>query len=343
MAYKGVVEDMRRCARLQLPSQVPVVCTGEEFDVRLGGVLYEDYCQNADLMAKVQISAVERMDYDWAWLQVDDCIEFEVLGVSTRGSGNILRATCDYLAPTPQTLKSLRQPDPHQDGRMPVLLEAISRIKSHFGDRLCVCGRTAAPFSSVCLLYGLDATMFLLIDNPQLLRDTMEFFVELQTAFGLAQIEAGADALWFGDCLASSHLLSPVYYREFAAEPARRVSENYQQAGALVVMHASEEGDSLPIMAELGFSALSSGPGIDITKAAEICRGKCCFMGNLDPINVLQRGAVEQVKKETARLMTVGKTLGGGYIFNMGEMTPRDTPVENMQAAIQTAKSMARY
>jgi len=195
----------------------------------------------------------------------------------------------------------------------------------------------------VCLLYGLDAAMLLLIDNPRLVRDTMDFFVELQTRFGLAQIEAGADAIWFGDCLASSHMLSPAHYRDLAAEPARRVSENYKQAGGLVVMHASEEGASLPIMAELGFSALSSGPGIDIAQAAEVCRGKCCFIGNLDPINVLERGSVEHVVRETARLMRVGKTLGGGYMFNMGEMTPRDTPIENIRAAIQTAKSMAKY
>ncbi len=343
MAYRGVVEDMHKCARLERPGRVPVVCTGEEFDVRVAGVVYEDYCQNAEVMAGVQISAVERMDYDWAWLQVDDCIEFEVLGVGTKGGGNILRATCDYLPATRDTLSRLRQPDPRKDGRMPVLLDAISRIKSHFGDRLCVCGRTAAPLSSVCLLYGLEPAMLLVVDAPQLLRDTMEFFVELQTTFGLAQIEAGADAIWLGDCLASSHMLSPAHYREFAAEPARRVSGAYQKAGALAIMHASEEGGSLPAMAELGFSALSSGPGIDITEAVEVCRGKCCYIGNLDPIGVLGRGTVEQVKKETARLMKVGKSLGGGYIFNMGEMTPRDTPIENMLAAIRAAKSLAEY
>ena len=108
-------------------------------------------------------------------------------------------------------------------------------------------------------------------------------------------------------------------------------------------MHASEEGGSLPIMANAGFSALSSGPGIDLAQTAEICRGKCCVCGNLDPINILANGTVEQVRHETTRLMLIGKALNGGYCFNMGEMTPRETPIENMAAAIQTAKNLAEY
>ena len=32
-------------------------------------------------------------------------------------------------------------------------------------------------------------------DDPQLLKDTMRFFYDVQTEFGLAQFEAGADAV----------------------------------------------------------------------------------------------------------------------------------------------------
>ena len=180
MAYAGVMEDIRKAVRLEKPNRLPVFACSEEFDVRMAGECYETYSNDAKVMAKCQIEAIKKYDYDWAWLQVDDCIEFEVLGVGCKGGGNILPATCDYLPPTEETLKGLKMPDPEKDGRMPILLEAISRIKEELGDTVCVTGRVAAPFSSVTLLYGMTETSMLMYDNPALIHETNKFFVELQ-------------------------------------------------------------------------------------------------------------------------------------------------------------------
>jgi uroporphyrinogen decarboxylase len=87
----------------------------------------------------------------------------------------------------------------------------------------------------------------------------------------------------------------------------------------------------------LGADVLSVGPGIDIAEAKKATSGKVALMGNLDPINVLERGTPEQVSAEAARIMRIGKD-GGGYIFDTGEMVPRDTPEENMRAMIRSAR-----
>ena len=337
MAYQGVLDDIRKCVKLQKPARVPIFACSEEFDVRMSGITYEEYCQNPQKMAMAQIAAVERFDYDWAWLQVDDCIMFEPLGVGVKGDGNILRATYDYLPATFETLKKLKVPNPEKDGRLPVLLEAIAKVKAKFGDTLCVCGRTEAPFSSAGLLYGLENAMMLIYEEPNLLRETMEFFVEAQTRFGLAQYNAGADALWFGDCNASSHLLSPKFYEEYAFEPAKRCTKSYTDAGGLVFYHASEEGASHSVMTKLGVSALTSGPGRDTESGLGVMKDKVCYLGNLDPIHVLQNGTKEKVMAEAIRIMELGKKQNG-FIFNSGEMIPRETPVENMEAMVQTAK-----
>jgi MtaA/CmuA family methyltransferase len=232
-------------------------------------------------------------------------------------------------------------PDPYKDGRMPALLDAIHRVRERFGETVCVTGRTAAPFSSVGLLYGLQELMLMPHTNPELLRETLEFFVEVQSRFGKAQIEAGAHAIWFGDCNASSHLISPATYSQWAFEPAKRVTENYVKAGGLVFYHASEEGKSLPAMTELGISALSSGPGIDVREALDVTRGKVCFVGNLDPVNVLMNGTPEDVTRETIRIMEAGRQ-SPGFIFNAGEMIPRDSPEQNMRAMVTTARAYGK-
>jgi len=338
MAYKGVLEDIRKCVNLQKPDRVPVFALSEEFDVAESGLIYNDYNRDAKLMADCQISAIKRMDYDWAWLQVDDCIEFEVLGVGTKGEGNILPATCDYLPATRNTLENLKMPNPKKKGRMPVLLEAIERIKDEFGDTVCVTGRTAAPFSSVTLLYGITETLMLMFDDPKLVADTIKFCTELQVMWGTAQIEAGADALWFGDCNASGHLISAEHYEEFVFDSVKECAKVYQDAGAFTMYHASEHSiEHLKLQAKTGVSAVSIGPGRDIGEAKEAIGSDVCIIGNVDPIVILLEGSPEQVYNESKRVMNIGKE-NGGYLFNSGEMIPRDTSDENMRAMISAAR-----
>jgi uroporphyrinogen decarboxylase len=339
MAYKGVLDDVRRAVAMQRPKELPVFICSEEMDVRVCGSRYDRYNSDPDEMARVQVEAVERFDYDWAWLQVDDCIEFEPLGVGVKGGGDILPATCDYLPTTKQSLDALRQLGYRVEGRMRVLLDAITAVKSRFGDTVCVTGRTAAPFSSVTLAFGMSETMMLLYDDPEFIHDATRIFEEYQIRFGLDQLQAGADAIWFGDCNASGHLISPENYAQFAMDPARRVSDAYKAEGGIVIYHASEELPAMvDIQANLGVSILSVGPGIDIEAARKTVGDRACLSGNVDPLAVLARGTPDVIRAEVERTVK-NVSDHGGHVLNSGEMVPRDTPEQNVHAFVETARS----
>ncbi len=334
MPYKGVLQDIRRAVAMQRCNRLPVFLCSEEFDVRACGSRYDKYNSDAGEMARVQIEAVERFDYDWAWLQVDDCIEFEPLGITTKGGGDILPATCGYLPPTDDALAGLREHGYKVERRMRVLLDAITKVKTHFGDTVCVVGRTAAPFSSATLAFGISDTLTLMYERPEFVVEAVNIFEDYQTRFGIDQINAGADAIWFGDCNASGHLISPDTYKLFAMEPARRVSAAYKEARAAVIYHASEENpDMLDLQADAGFSILSVGPGIDILQAKKITGARVCLIGNVDPIRTLQNGTPEDVRNEVTRI-TTQLTPQGGHLLNSGEMVPRDTPEQNIRAYV---------
>ena len=339
MAYDGVIQDVHRAIALGKPERLPVFACSEEFDVKWHGrYTYEEVCQDGDKMAEVWIAAIGEFDYDWAWLQVDDCFEFEPLGVGTHGEGNILRATKDYLPATKDTLGALRIPDPKTDGRMPEKLKAIRLVREHFGDAVLVEGSCAAPFSSVGLLFGLEETMVLTATDPKLLAAACEFFVELQARYVEAQIEAGAHAIWLGDCNAFSGFLSVEQYKRFAFPSCKKLVEKAHEAGAIVHLMNSEV--SIPHLlaeAELGVDIVSCGPGVDMAEVRKAFTGKICFSGNLDPIEVLIRGTPDEVAAEAERIVKLCYP-NGGYLFCTGEMNPRDTPEENMRAMIEAVR-----
>ena len=62
-------------------------------------------------------------------------------------------------------------------------------------------------------------------------------------------------------------------------------------------------------------------------------------MGNLDPIEVLLKGTPKTIAAEVERIMAVG-CQGTGYMFDLGERTPRDVPAANMRAMIRKAREL---
>ena len=339
MAYQGVIDDVKKAIALEKPDRLPVFACSEEFDVKwYGKYTYDEVCQDGDKIAEVWIAAIKEFDYDWAWLQIDDCFEFEPLGVGCYGEGNILRATRDYLPATRETLKNLPQLDPAKDGRMPEKLKAIKKVREHFGETVLVLGSCAGPYSAVGLLFGIEETMVMGLTDPDLLAEACEFFVDFQSRYIKAQIEAGAHAIWLGDCNAFSGMLSVDQFNKFAFPSCKKLVKKAHEYGALIHLHNSEiKIPALLAESELGVDIINCGPATDLKEARKALTGKCCITGNLDPIEVLMRGTPEQVTAETERIVKVGY-LAGGYIFNTGEMNPRDVPVENMKAMIQTAK-----
>jgi len=343
MAYDGVIDDVRRAIALEKPKRMPVFACSEEFDVKWHGKYsYEEVCQDGQKIAEVWIAAIEEFDYDWAWMQVDDCFEFEPLGVGTRGEGNILRATKDHLPANKDTLDSLRIPNPETDGRMPEKLKAIRLVREHFGDTVLVEGACAAPYSSVALLFGLEETMMLTKTDPGLLQAACEFFVKLQSRYIEAQLQAGAHAIWLGDCNAFSGFFSLDQYRKFAFPSCKKLVERAREKGAIVhLMNSEVKVPYLLAEAELGVDIVNLGPGADIAEARKAFTGKTCFSGNLDPIEVLMRGTPDEVAAEAERITKIGNS-AGGYLFSTGEMNPRDTPVENMKAMIAAVRRCDR-
>jgi uroporphyrinogen-III decarboxylase len=343
MAYHGVLEDFKAIRELRKPKRLPCVACSEEFDVKwYGKYSYEEFCQDGDKIYEVYKAAIDEFGYDWAWVQIDDCFEFEPVGVAVKGEGNFLRATYGYLPANSETIKNLPTMDPLKDGRMPEKLKAIKKLKANYKDSLLICGSCAAPFSAVGLMWSIQESMLLLLTDPELLYDAMDYWLGFYKRYIKAQKEAGADAIWLGDCNAFGNMVSvPLYQQHILPVTKKLVDFCEKELDIMIWMHNSETSlENIISHLPLGVSFENIGPAGDIKKISNALKGKAAFSGNLDPLEVLWKGNPELVKNETIRIITSCKN-NGGYVFNTGEMNPRDVPVENMRAMMETAISLS--
>jgi len=76
------------------------------------------------------------------------------------------------------------------------------------------------------------------------------------------------------------------------------------------------------------------------TRSSRAYRGRLAFHGGLSTQRILPYGSVEDVQRETRRLLELGRD--GGYIFAPAHAVEGDVPLENMLAFIDVCRAQAR-
>ena len=339
MAYEGIKEDFIACCEGRTPSRMPVFALGLEFEYLRSGMTYRDTRTNVEMMVRSQVEAVRDRDYDWAVIFPDDYIEFEPLGLTMRDDVDHPTMPSEYLPMTRETLNGFRIPDAQKDMRCPIHLEMVRKTKEALGDTVLVMGRIAAPFSTLGLIYGIDELMVKMLTEPDIVLDNMKFFVTHQIAFGKAQLEAGADLLWLGDCCSASKFVRLEHFKEFAFGPAAQVAAELKKLGGLIIYHNNEtEIPYLREQAQLPVHAVNVGEGVSIAQVKKEIQPGIALMGNFDWM--LLRDSTPDKVAEVTEEMVRENLPGGRYMFNTGEGVMQNSKVENVAAMMKTARKI---
>ena len=246
-------------------------------------------------------------------------------------------------------IQSLRVPDPHKDGRMPVYLEAIRRLAELTRGEVAVRAPGTGPFSLASHLMGTEKFLIELAlaerepGGPAecSLKRLLELTTEALIAFAKACLEAGAHLVQAGDSLASLDMISPVSYRKWAWPAERRFFEAInplaQQHGAATVLHICGNMTSvLELMADTGAHILELDHKVSLSAAKERVGHRVCLMGNLDPVELLWRGSPAAVN--CAAVQAITDTGGRRFILGSGCEVPVEAPRENIKALIRAAR-----
>ena len=80
----------------------------------------------------------------------------------------------------------------------------------------------------------------------------------------------------------------------------------------------------------------------DLKKVKELVGDAYVILAGVDQVTCLQNGTVDEVRRVTQETMLTGKP-GGGFIIQSADFLEYGTPLENVEAFVQTAKEYAAY
>jgi [methyl-Co(III) methanol-specific corrinoid protein]:coenzyme M methyltransferase len=345
---------------MNLKNNLLKVLSGEEVDVtpvvsvtQIGvveamektGAFWPEAHTDAEKMAKLGSSLYELAGLECAKIPFCLTVEAEAMGckVDLEGndktpevsetpfkSGNDITVPADFLS----------------SGRIPVVLEAVEKLKEEYADNLPIIVGMTGPFTLAGHLLGVENLVRYMKTSPNEVEAALENSLDACMDYAEALSEVKPDVICVADPTAAPELIDPLQFKS-VVKP--RLEDLANTIKTKKVLHIC--GSTQPIirdMASIGYDGISVEEKVDIARAKQdvekggkIMRvgGKTMsiggdssskIVGNISTTQTLFTGSPEEVKAEVKRALEAGVDIvapGCG-------LAPR-SPIENIKAMVE--------
>ncbi|WP_181685451.1 uroporphyrinogen decarboxylase [Halorhabdus salina] len=214
----------------------------------------------------------------------------------------------------------------------------LDRLETRVGDETGVIGFAGGPFTLAAYAVAGHPTRNhypvrqFRARHPDAFRDLLAIFADAVTEFLHYQVEHGADVVQLFDTYAS--VLPPADYQEFIQPLHREILSAVEAPTIAFVRNMSGRLDQL---AATDADVVGLDWSVEIGAAREQL-GDRAVQGNLDPSVLFADPAT--VRERTRDVIEAAGPRG--HILNLGHGVHKDTPVEGVEAFVETAKSIER-
>ena len=203
-------------------------------------------------------------------------------------------------------------------------MESIRILKRDYGDEVAIVGKTMGPWSLAYHCFGVEMFLLLSLDDPGKTKLILDRLKKATVDFGIAQIEAGADALTLPDH-ATGDLVSGEWYSRYLRDLHMEFAE---QLPVPLIMHiCGKTLDRMPAIAETGFAAFHYDSKNNPAEAMELVRDRIALVGNINNPETLFARGPEEVRAEVFENLDAGVPLIGPECA-----IPLQTPLDNLRA-----------
>lgn len=314
------MNSRERCVAVlnhEAPDRVPFFPLMMFFAAGRAGMNYRVYATEPSALAEAQLNLFENYRVD----AVTVCSDAFRITADLGGEIGYPEDQTPYaktpLLKTERDFRALKRPDPMKPGsRMRGRVDAVEMLARNVGGRALVTGWVEMPFAEVCDWFGVENTMLMLFDEPELVYEALSFAAELEIDFAKAQIDAGADLIGCGDAAAS--LISGKFFREFALPYEQKVTQAIGEYGAYSKLHiCGNTTQSLPLMAQSGASLVNIDSLVDFGYARQVFgEAGVPFKGNADPVRDLLNATPERAAEKGRELIRLAR--GAAFMLSAG-------------------------
>jgi uroporphyrinogen decarboxylase len=212
------------------------------------------------------------------------------------------------------------------DGRIPVFLETMKRVKKEIGEDTTLLGLVCGPFTLASHLRGQNIFMDMML-NPDYVKDLVDYTKDVAIAVSEMYIEAGMDIVAVVDPLVSQ--ISPAHFEEFLTKPFsaffEQVNKKGKRSSFFVCGNAT---NNIEKMCETKPDMIAVDENVNMIKAKEITdKHNIILSGNIPLATLMLNGTQQENMIFTLGMMDT--LTHKNLIISPGCDMPYDVPIEN--------------
>lgn len=300
------------------------------------GLRFAEVHTDAHKMATVAASTYRLFGFECAVVPFDMGIEAEILGCTVNyyddGSERILYPTISEKPA--EKVEDLRLKIPQnlaQAGRIPVVNEAIGRLKEDVGREVAIGSWVLGPLTLGGQILDLTALLKTSYKKPGLVNSVLDSLAGYLIDILHLYKQAGADYLTVREMGATSDVIDPRMFKSLVLPHLQRI---FAAIPSPKVLHIC--GNTNPIvelMVEAGADALAVEQKNDLAATVQKVGDRQLVFGNLDPYGVLVQGTPEIVRQTVRQIINNG----ADAVWPGCDIWP-EAPMENMRAMMEEVK-----
>jgi uroporphyrinogen decarboxylase len=333
------LERIEAAVRFQQTDQVPVIAQVFGHAGVQAGATLEDYVKHGLVLAECQLNAWKRYGYDAVFAITDVNVETEACGSELSYAvgryPNVSRFVLDTVG---ADFSALPLPDPEAAGRMPQVLGAIRIMRREASDRAAVIGTVLGPFTLAGQLIGLEAAIYLAIDEPERFKTLLDISTKIATVYGRAQVQAGAHVVMVFDPAASPAVVPEAFFREFELPRLKTLFQQLKAEGSKANwLHIAGPVQSiLPYYPEAGVSIANFDYCVSPEQAVAAQPG-ACLNGNIKSMAFIEETPGDIIAQAQCLMSAFGRR--SGFILSSGCEIPPESRPENIAALVEAART----
>ena len=214
-------------------------------------------------------------------------------------------------------------------GRLPLICDAIQRLKQDIGEEVVISGIIPGPYTLLLYMIEPGGLFVEMKREPNAIHDALFHLSSFLAQLGQSYRAAGADLITIHDMGGSPGFIGPAKFEQFVFPALKQLISESPKPTVLSV--CGNTNKSMHLLAETGADAISVDQINDLATSRTILKDTLLF-GNIDPVAMLWQGDKAQVTEAVHR----AKEAGVDAVWPGCDLVPQ-TPVENIKAWIETS------
>jgi uroporphyrinogen decarboxylase len=275
---------------------------------------------------------IKRFELDGIFFFMDLTLEAGAFGLPVDFPTTDVPTVTHHPVKSWEDIQKLAKIDILSDARVNSFIETMHLMKSSIDT--VNAGYITGPFTLAGLLMGASEIAIGTLTQEQLVKDILSFCTENIIKYATALHKAGADAIAILEPTAM--IVSPEQFFPFSGEYINQITAECEVD---MILHIC--GDTNHLIKEMlrtNVSGFSLDYMMDFATLKASIPEDFFLIGNIEPVGVIKELDVPAVQEAVLSLKSDMQDRKN-FIISTGCDLPVDTPLENIQAFVETAKS----